>query len=124
MTDENEKWENMKWRRGRRMWFFVPVMIGGVFLFGAIVMWLWNALMPAVFTGLKPIDYWQALGILILAKILFGAGFRGKRRCCGHRGGWGHKGMYWKQKWMNMSEEEKAKFEEEWKKRCEQGGPC
>ena len=40
-------------------------------LFGFIIMWLWNWLMPQIFT-LKKINYWQALGIFVLAKILFG----------------------------------------------------
>jgi len=41
-------------------------------LFGFVIMWLWNWLMPALF-GLKTITYWQGVGIFILAKILFGA---------------------------------------------------
>ncbi len=40
-------------------------------LFGFILMWLWNWLMPAIF-GLGLITYWQAVGLFILAKILFG----------------------------------------------------
>ena len=28
-------------------------------------------------------------------------------------------GPPWRQKWMNMSDEERAKFREEWKKRCQ-----
>ena len=42
------------------------------FLFGYFVMLLWNWLMPMLF-GLKTITYWQAFGIVILAKILFGS---------------------------------------------------
>ena len=34
-------------------------------------MWLWNAIMPDIF-GLITITYWQAVGLLILFKILFG----------------------------------------------------
>jgi hypothetical protein len=34
-------------------------------------MWIWNLVVPDVF-GLKQITLWQALGILILASILFG----------------------------------------------------
>jgi hypothetical protein len=41
-------------------------------LFGFIIMWLWNWLMPMLF-GLKEITYWQGVGIFILAKILFGS---------------------------------------------------
>ncbi|MBK6526662.1 MAG: hypothetical protein IPG07_14625 [Crocinitomicaceae bacterium] len=37
----------------------------------AVVMLLWNWLMPTLF-GLTIITFWQALGILILSKILFG----------------------------------------------------
>jgi hypothetical protein len=42
-------------------------------------MLLWNWLMPALFAGVRTIDYWQALGLLLLSKILLGGGhFRGK----------------------------------------------
>jgi len=41
-------------------------------VFGYFVMLLWNWLMPAIF-GLKTIGYWQAFGIVILAKLIFGA---------------------------------------------------
>jgi len=34
-------------------------------------MWLWNWLMPDIF-GLKVINFWQALGLNLLASILFG----------------------------------------------------
>lgn len=56
---------------------FFKVLIGGIivvsliFLFGYITMRLWNWLMPDIF-GLTTINYWQALGILLLAKIFFG----------------------------------------------------
>jgi hypothetical protein len=64
------------------------MVIGGLllagclaFLFGFGVMYLWNWLMPDLF-GFKVINYWQALGLVLLAKILFG--------CFGHhRGGHG-----------------------------------
>ncbi len=44
-------------------------------LFGYVVMLLWNWLMPAIF-GLGIITFWQAVGIMILAKLFFG-GFGG-----------------------------------------------
>jgi len=40
------------------------------FLFALPTMWLWNLLMPEIF-GLNTIDFWQALGINLLAGILF-----------------------------------------------------
>ncbi|MCP4130108.1 MAG: hypothetical protein GY754_03725 [bacterium] len=41
-------------------------------IFGLVLQYLWNWLMPGLF-GLATITYWQAFGILILAKILFGS---------------------------------------------------
>ncbi len=42
-------------------------------LFGLLVELLWNWLMPEIF-GLPTINYWQAFGLIILAKIFFGSG--------------------------------------------------
>jgi len=47
-----------------------------VTLFSFVVMWLWNRLMPNLF-GLHVLSFWQALGLLILSKILF-SGFHGR----------------------------------------------
>ena len=44
--------------------------LGLVFLFGWVVMLLWNWLMPELF-GLKRLNYWQAWGLLALCSILF-----------------------------------------------------
>ena len=41
------------------------------FVFALLVRFIWNSLMPAIF-GLGEITYWQAFGIIILAKLLFG----------------------------------------------------
>ncbi|MBL7811716.1 MAG: hypothetical protein JNL57_05790 [Bacteroidetes bacterium] len=85
-------------------------------LMAGAVMWLWNALLPEI-TGWKTISYWQALGLLVLMRLLSG-GFRfgshGKHRFAGPHGR-GHL----RDKWMNMTEEEKLRFRQEWKKRCE-----
>jgi hypothetical protein len=40
------------------------------FVFGWLVMLLWNWIMPAVF-GLSTITFWQAWGLVILAHLLF-----------------------------------------------------
>jgi hypothetical protein len=53
---------------------FGALFIGAMaILFGYIIMWLWNALMPGLF-DLPTLTYWQAVGLFILAKILFGFG--------------------------------------------------
>ena len=85
-----------------------------VFVFGLVVMSLWNAILPAVL-GVKAISFMQALGILLLSKILFG-GFGGSR----HRGGWRNKGkwMEMKDKFAGMTPEEREKFKAEWKDKC------
>jgi len=51
---------------------------GFALVFGLLVMWLWNWLMPALF-GLGKISYWQAFGVLLLAKLFFG-GFGSHKR--------------------------------------------
>ena len=41
------------------------------FVFGLVVQWIWNWLMPGLF-GLSEISYWQAFGMIILGRIIFG----------------------------------------------------
>ena len=53
-------------------------------VFGILVMLLWNWLMPLIF-GLPEITYWQAFGIVILVKLVFGTiGHRHGRKEGGH----------------------------------------
>ena len=80
----------------------------GVAALALALMLLWNWLMPVLFVGTPQVNFWQALGILALSKILFG----------GFRGG-GHE--YWKerrQRWAKMTPEEreqlKAHFTRSW----------
>jgi hypothetical protein len=55
--------------------WITPLVILGIALFifigGTIVMALWNWLLPQLL-GLPAINFWQALGILLLCRILFG----------------------------------------------------
>ena len=69
---------------------------------GFAVMGLWNWLAPATF-GARTITFWQALGILVLCKILFG-GFPGRP---GRRGHWRDR-MH--ERWSRMSPEERERF--------------
>lgn len=50
--------------------------IAGIAAVAGIVMLLWNCLLPDLFPGVSPLGYWQALGLLILCRLLFG-GLRG-----------------------------------------------
>jgi hypothetical protein len=64
--------------RWEKVIFIAPLAMLGMLLFivigGEIVLQLWNWLLPQLF-GWRPITFWQALGILLLCRILFG-GFR------------------------------------------------
>jgi hypothetical protein len=71
-------------------------------LLGYAVMMLWNAVLPAV-TGLHAITFVQALGVLVLSRILFG-GLRG----------WGRRGGHWRARmqarWQQMTPEERERL--------------
>ena len=99
----------MKNRMLRVLKFF-PIAILFVVIFGLIVMTLWNWLMPPLF-GLKVVTFTQAVGLVILSKILFG-GFRG-----------GPGGRHWRhrmmERWEQMTPEEREKF-----RQGMQGGFC
>lgn len=104
------------YRKRKRIFFELPVIIiAAMFLLGLAVMLLWNFIFPAALHTEK-ITYWQAVALLILCRVLF---FRFRRRQGNHKPGmWRGGGPPWRQKWMNMNDDERAKFREEWKKRC------
>src|SRR5580698_2321097 len=86
------------------------IAVVGTTVFGFAVMSLWNWLAPEVF-GFHTITFWQALGLLVLSKILFG-GFRGGPR----------RGRHWRgrmsERWQQMTPEEREKFREGMVRRC------
>lgn len=95
----------MKRQRFHRVLRILPLVIVVLALFGLVVMSLWNSLMPPLF-GFKPIGYWQAWGLIILGRLLFG-GFR-----------MGTRDYYWRhrmmERWNKMTPEEQEKFREGW----------
>jgi hypothetical protein len=70
-------------------------------LCGAVTMWLWNGLMPAIFR-LPEIGFWQAIGLLVLSQILFKGGH------AFHAGR-----SHWKRRqvWKHMREDEETKHD-------------
>ena len=84
-------------------------------VFSYVVLRLWNWLTPALF-GWHPITFWQAVGLLVLSKILFG-GFRGGP---GRHGYWRHR---MRERWEKMTPEEREKFRESMRGRCGSFGP-
>ena len=98
--------------RGLKLVLFVVLAIA---LVSVVVMGLWNWLVPDLF-GLRAIDFWQALALLVLSKILVG----------GLRGGFGQR-MHWRarmlDRWEQMSDEQRAQFREGMRRRCEHARP-
>ncbi len=78
-----------------------------------LVMSLWNVLMPSIF-AVRAISFWQALGLLVLSKLLFG-GFRPYPR-----GGprWRRRMM---ERWEQMTPEEREKFKQGMRHGCHPG---
>jgi len=88
-----------------RLWKVLKIVVivsVAINLFGFVIMQLWNWLMPAVF-GLRAISFAQALGLLVLSKILFG-GFHRHGGC-----GRGWKGRM-QERWAQMTPEERERF--------------
>ena len=88
-----------------RRFFIAPLILIALVAFSVLTMVLWNALMPVIF-HLPVLNFWQAAGLLILARLLFG-GLRPH-----HHGYWPH--SPWKQnirdKIFNMRPEERKDF--------------
>jgi len=85
-------------------------------LFSFVVMWLWNRLMPNLF-GLHVLSFWQALGLLILSKILF-SGFHG-------RPGFSHDWrMRFIRRWDQMTPEQREAFRAGLRGNCGPEGPA
>jgi hypothetical protein len=97
-------------KRPKRLIWMIPAAILGMGIFawigGELVMHLWNWLAPELF-GLRQIDFWQALGLLALCRILFGGfglgggGNRSRRQRMGRR---------MDDRWEQMTPEERERF--------------
>ena len=90
-----------------RIFKFIVGLIVAVSGFGLITMFLWNILMPGIF-GIITINFWQAIGLLVLARVMF-SGIGGGHFM--HMGGMmaGRKNFI-REKWMKMTPEERRKF--------------
>jgi hypothetical protein len=114
----NMNFEQMAYRHKHRMrkkFIFIPfIVLAMLALASYVVMLLWNNLIPDIF-HVTAISYWQAAGLLVLCKILFGFG--------GPRGRGGAPWMRHKmERFKNMSPEEQQRFREEMRARCGKWG--
>lgn len=105
----------------KRPYLFPIYFIVAILVFGMAVMWLWNAIIPDL-TGWSMLTFPQALGLLVLCRILFG-GFHGK-------GGYGGDASAkdraaWKERCKTMTDEQRTEMRQRWKERCgpRSGGP-
>jgi len=106
---------NNRFKRKGRFSFFMPALLLIPLLWlllSAVVMMLWNAILPSLLHTNR-ITYWQAAGLFLLCKILFG----GFRRMPGRRPPERPFGNM-REKWKGMSAEEREKFRSEWRNRC------
>lgn len=87
--------------------FMVTAVLTGL---SFIVMTLWNEVLVDVL-GVGQVNFWQAAGLLVLCRVLFGRmgppPWRGRHKGPGH----------WRDKWKNMSEEDRQQLRERWKGR-------
>lgn len=81
---------------GARIVLFGIVFLGIV---GLVTMGLWNLLLPAIL-HLPLISFWQALGLFLLSRVLFG-------RLGG--GGWFRRSRF-ARGWHNLTPEERERF--------------
>lgn len=91
----------------RGMWFarvlkFIAIFAVVLGVASLIAMSLWNWLVPALFSG-PQITYWQAIGLLVLSRLLFGFHPRGH---------WHHRGRGMHGHWKHMTPEERDRIRE------------
>ena len=99
--------------RNTKKFILIPLgIVAFSALIGFVVMQLWNCLLPDIIHA-NPINFWQAIGLFVLCKILFGFG----------RGGGKMGGAPWmrgrmEERMKNMSPEERERFRNEIGNRC------
>src|SRR6516225_3097241 len=110
----------------RKFRFLIPLFVLGIVALLALAVYgLWNGVLTEVVNA-KTITYWQALGILVLARILFG-GFPGGRGS--PFGPWRSRRMM--ERWQSLTPEQREKMREEVRRRfgdwpkpwCDSPGP-
>ena len=104
----------------RKFFMFAPLALLAVVLFiaigGEIVQALWNWLLPPLF-GWHEVTFWQALGLLVLCRILFGGFGGGAHR----RSEWRHR---IRERMEQMTPEEREAMRWKWGTRgCPPGPP-
>jgi Ca2+/H+ antiporter, TMEM165/GDT1 family len=111
----------MKRSRFPKFLLFLLFIFAVIVPLGFIIMALWNNIL-AVVIPVTVINFWQALGLFLLSRILFG-GFPGKPGWAGHSRR-RHEMEEMRAKWFNLSPEEKMQFKQGWKNRFRGPAPA
>jgi hypothetical protein len=98
-------------RHPARFAVFVILFLCAAAAAGWLVMALWNAVLVEAL-GAKPLGYWQALGLLLLCRVLFGNWGPRRMGPPGAGGAPGGKG--------SLSPEQRARWSAHWRSRCAQ----
>ncbi|MBC9913687.1 hypothetical protein [Chitinophaga varians] len=96
----------------------IGLVLAGIAFFALVILLtqvLWNNLIPELFHG-PVISYWQALGLLVLGKLLFG--WHGHKPGGGRWGGWRQR-KEWKEKLANMTPEQREKIRQRFRHYCD-----
>ena len=100
---------------------FLFIAAAMITLMGFVTMYLWNWLIPEIFGG-NTITFIQAIGLIVLGKMLTGVMTWGPKGWSRHGGHMGYKGEHWRakmrEKMANMSPEEREKFKQFYYDRC------
>jgi len=92
----------------KRRFLFIPIgIVAFLALISYIVMQLWNHLLPQIL-NVSSITFWQAMGIFVLCKILFGFGKGGR---------WRHRRHCAKNSWQHIPDDEREKLRTAMKER-------
>lgn len=88
-TYEERRERQRRFLRRNFLWLVPLGMIAGAGMFiglGFLVSWLWRVTVADIF-AVKPISFWQAWGLILLAQILFKANVHSRTRT----GRWRHR---------------------------------
>jgi hypothetical protein len=95
---------------------FLLMFVAALAIFGWATMFLWNALLTTLF-NLPVIDFWQALGLLVLSRLLVGGigSHAHALMFLFHRNGMDFRNRM-RERWEKMTPEERINFHEKFDK--------
>ena len=99
----------------KRFWLFALIpfaIVAFLALGGWAVQALWNAVMPKLADGIHTIDFYTAIGLFLLSRILVGGWGSGHKK-----GGW-NKDVGGPMGWSTLDSDQKSKMKAYWRRKC------